>query len=85
MSDGQLCAVNGRKWFFVGRAVRATPRRPWLGKPADTVSLRCPAPLTDRPPLPLAALATMLLAHVQSFGRFDEITYLVAGTGESEA
>jgi hypothetical protein len=39
-------------------------------------SLRIPASLTDQPPLPVASLATVLLAHVHSFGRFDEITYL---------
>jgi hypothetical protein len=40
-------------------------------------SLRFPAPLSDRPPLPVAALATVLLALVRAFGRFDEILYLV--------
>jgi hypothetical protein len=53
--------------FFVGRAVRATPRRPWLVNPAQPVSLRNPASLTDRPTLPVSALATMLLAHTLAF------------------
>jgi hypothetical protein len=36
----------------------------------------------DRPPPPVVALATMLLALVQSFGRFDEIADLVENASD---
>jgi len=48
--------------------------------PVHTVSLRCPASLTDLPTLPVSAFATVLLTHVQSFGQFDEILYIVEKT-----
>jgi hypothetical protein len=57
--------------FFVGRAVRATSRPPSLpSRPA-----RCAFLLRSRSRhyFPVVALATVLLAHVPSFGRFGAI------------
>jgi hypothetical protein len=63
--------------------------------PATTAALHSPVSLADRPSptrcafllrsrtchyFPVVALATVLLAHVSAFGRFDEIVYLVEKT-----
>src|SRR5271167_898062 len=52
-------------------------RSPLASLPSRHRFAPLPAPLTDQPLLPVVALATVLLAHVRSFSRSDEITHLV--------
>jgi hypothetical protein len=47
---------------------RRDPASSFRGGPADTLSLRFPAPFTGQPLLPVPALATVLLAHVAAVG-----------------
>jgi hypothetical protein len=52
--------------------------------PAEPASLRIPVSLADQPRLPVWALATVLLAHVSAFDRFDEMSSSLVNSNSTE-